>query len=96
MSTHDHEPNREGHRPQVPATVRTFIESHGHFLVVGHKEPDGDSVASQIVCGDLLSALGKVVSLCSVGPFGRPEIAAYAERFSSTVPDEVLRSPARV
>ena len=77
----------------MPATVRAFVESHHHFLVVGHMEPDGDSVASQIVCGDLLSALGKIVSLCSVGPFDRPEIAAYAERFSSTVPDEVLRSP---
>jgi bifunctional oligoribonuclease and PAP phosphatase NrnA len=68
------------------AAAARFIGDHLRFLVVGHKEPDGDCIASQIALGELLSALGKTATLCSAGPFDRPEIQPYANRFSPTVP----------
>jgi phosphoesterase RecJ-like protein len=36
-----------------------FIRSHSSFLVLGHKEPDGDCVASQLTFASLLRAMGK-------------------------------------
>jgi phosphoesterase RecJ-like protein len=65
-----------------------FIQSHSSFIVIGHKEPDGDCVASQITAATLLRALGKEATLHSVGPFDRPEIAAFAEAFASAITDE--------
>jgi phosphoesterase RecJ-like protein len=62
-----------------------FIRSHGRFLVLGHKEPDGDCVASQAAFAALLRSLGKEARLCSVGPFDRPEISPFAGDFQPTV-----------
>ena len=63
-----------------------FIKEHQSFLVLGHKEPDGDCVASQLGLAALLRALGKEVSLHSVGPFDRPEISQYEAQFSGDIP----------
>ena len=71
-----------------------FIGSHSSFLVLGHKEPDGDCVASQLAVLSLLETLGKKASLYSAGPFDRPEIQAYSGGFSSSIPDEKLRGSA--
>jgi phosphoesterase RecJ-like protein len=76
-----------------PAEIAQFISSHARFFVLGHREPDGDCVASQLACGGLLAALGKTVSLHSVGPFDRPEIEAFAGEFSPSIPDEALADP---
>ena len=67
------------------AAVR-FIRSHSSFIVLGHKEPDGDCVASQLGMAALLRALGKQAALYSVGPFDRPEITAWGPRFRPSVP----------
>lgn len=73
-----------------------FLRSHQRFLVLGHKEPDGDCVASQIAVASIISALGKKVSVHSVGPFDRPEIESFAGRFSPVIPEEALRGSAVV
>ncbi len=67
------------------AAVR-FIRTHSSFLVLGHKEPDGDCVASQLGMAALLRALGKEAALYSVGPFDRPEIEAWSAQFSASIP----------
>ncbi len=71
-----------------------FIGSHSSFLVLGHKEPDGDCVASQLAVSALLEALGKKAGLYSAGPFDRPEILAFDSRFSAKIPDERLTGSA--
>jgi phosphoesterase RecJ-like protein len=78
---------------RAPAEVAQFISSHTRFFVLGHKEPDGDCVASQLACGGLLGALGKTVSLHSVGPFDRPEIESFAGDFSPSISGEELAGP---
>lgn len=65
-----------------------FIREHTSFLVLGHKEPDGDCVASQAALASLLRALGKEAALYSAGPFDRPEIVEFAAEFASEVPRE--------
>ena len=76
-----------------PEEIAQFIASHSRFVVLGHREPDGDCIASQLTCAGLLTALGKTASLHSVGPFDRPEIESFAGEFSASIPDEVLREP---
>ncbi len=66
----------------VPPEVLDFIRSRRRFLILGHKEPDGDCIASQIAFCRLLESLGKECRLFSAGPFDRPEIAAFGGYFS--------------
>jgi len=73
-----------------------FLRAHESFLVLGHKEPDGDCVASQIALASIIAALGKKASLHSVGPFDRPEIETFADRFSSSIPEDRLSGSAIV
>jgi phosphoesterase RecJ-like protein len=73
-----------------------FIGAHSSFLVLGHKEPDGDCVASQLAISALLEALGKTVSLYSAGPFDRPEILSFNGLFSANIPDERLAGSALI
>ena len=68
-----------------PSDAVRFIAAHSLFLVLGHKEPDGDCIASQITFGSLLKALGKTVRLYSVGPFDRPEITPFQAEFADSI-----------
>jgi bifunctional oligoribonuclease and PAP phosphatase NrnA len=77
---------------KAPAAIRAFLEAHERFLVLGHREPDGDCIASQIVTAELIRALGKEATLHSVGPFDRPEIEEYAGQFSSSIPTQAARA----
>jgi phosphoesterase RecJ-like protein len=70
-------------REAPPAALLEFIRSGENFLVAGHKEPDGDCVGSQLALASLLGRLGKTALVCSAGPFKRPEVLAFADRFVS-------------
>ncbi|MDR2537429.1 MAG: bifunctional oligoribonuclease/PAP phosphatase NrnA, partial [Treponema sp.] len=69
----------------VPGELLDFIKSSDKFLVVGHKEPDGDCVGSQLALCSVLRRLGKQAIPCSAGPFKRSELKPYAECFTSVV-----------
>ena len=62
--------------------ILPFLERYATYAVVGHKEPDGDCIGSQLALASFLERRGKRVVLLSSGPFTRTEIAAYAPRFS--------------
>jgi bifunctional oligoribonuclease and PAP phosphatase NrnA len=72
----------------VPKDLLDFIERHDTFYVIGHKEPDGDCVGSQLALAAFLRRSGKGAVLCSAGPFTRTEILPYEHRFTAVVPDE--------
>ena len=76
------------------AAIR-FFRSYESFIILGHKEPDGDCVASQMACATLLRSLGKEATLHSAGPFDRPEISPFEKEFSSTISRD-RRAPAAV
>ncbi len=68
----------------VPRDVIRFIKTHKRFAILGHKEPDGDCIASQIVMHRILRSLGKSGALVSAGPFDRPEIEQFGRLFSGS------------
>lgn len=63
-----------------------FLDEYSSYLVLGHKEPDGDCVASQLVLASYLGKKGKRTALLSAGPFTRTEIAPFASRFEDKLP----------
>ncbi len=67
--------------------VLEFIEHFESFLLLGHKEPDGDCVGSQLALASFLRRRGKQAHVLSAGPFTRTEILPYAHFFSDSVPD---------
>ncbi len=69
----------------IEPEVLGFIDRYRRFLVLGHVEPDGDCVASQLVTARFLQRLGKAAVSFSQGPFDRPEIAPFAPRFRSII-----------
>ena len=62
---------------------KKFIERHDFFFIVGHKEPDGDCIASCLGIASILDVFNKKYQLLSAGPFKRNEVAAWEEKFSS-------------
>ncbi|MDR2519359.1 MAG: bifunctional oligoribonuclease/PAP phosphatase NrnA [Spirochaetaceae bacterium] len=69
------------HPVAVPRELLDFIRQGARFFVAGHKEPDGDCVGSQLALSSALRRLGKQAFPCSAGPFKRPEILRYKDRF---------------
>lgn len=73
-----------------PGEALSFLRRYDRFLLLGHREPDGDCVASQIALQRLLALLGRRAELYGVGPFDRAEIREYGPRFSAVIPGEAL------
>lgn len=74
---------------RVPSELLDFIDRYGTFYVIGHQEPDGDCVGSQLALASFLRRQGKDVTVCSAGPFTRTEILPFEHRFTSIVPAEL-------
>ena len=71
---------------EVPKDITKFIRAHRRFLVLGHREPDGDCIASQLVLKNILTSLGKESYALSPGPFVRPEITDLEGAFDDPAP----------
>lgn len=72
----------------VPEGLINFIEQHDCFYVLGHREPDGDCVGSQLALASFLKRLGKRVHVLSSGPFTRSEILQFEHKFKMEAPPE--------
>lgn len=72
----------------VPKKLLEFIEHHDCFYILGHREPDGDCIGSQLALASALQSQGKRVYALSSGPFNRIEILPFETRFKSEVPPE--------
>lgn len=68
------------------AAFRCFLNEHDTFVVAGHKEPDGDCVASCLGLSYILEGLGKPFVMVNAGPFKRSEIKHFAPLFTKTLP----------
>ncbi len=62
-----------------------FLRSYETFALVGHEDPDGDCLGSQLALASLLLRMGKRSCLVSPGPFARAEIVDLAHRFSTSI-----------
>ena len=63
--------------------VLEFLKRYDNFAIIGHEEPDGDSISSALVLARFLRRLGKTATCYSPGPFLRPEIQRYKDDFSN-------------
>lgn len=70
---------------EIPHELFTFFATYSTFFIIGHTEPDGDCIGSQISLARFLSRIGKTVHLCSPGPFRRPEIIEYMPLFTPRI-----------
>ncbi len=70
----------------VPREIIDFFSSRSRFYLIGHEEPDGDCITSQLALARFLRRRGKEVDLFSPGPFIRPEILPYKDSFSRKIP----------
>lgn len=66
-------------------TFVNFIQRHNFFFISGHKEPDGDCIASCLGIAAILEKCGRPYQLLSAGPFKRTEIIKYEDQFSSSM-----------
>jgi phosphoesterase RecJ-like protein len=73
---------------KVPQSIIEFIEHHDCFYVLGHREPDGDCIGSQLALASFLRSIGKRAHTLSSGPFTRSEIIVYENKFKSIAPAE--------
>ena len=64
---------------------KNFILQHNFFFVIGHKEPDGDCIASCLGIAAILDSFNKSYQLLSAGPFKRNEIKKFESKFSQTM-----------
>ena len=76
----------------TPRQVLDALCAAESLVVLGHEEPDGDCVASQLALAEFLSRCGKRVRVYSAGPFNRYEIRAYAPRFRPAIEADTLRA----
>ncbi|MBU3850077.1 MAG: bifunctional oligoribonuclease/PAP phosphatase NrnA [Candidatus Treponema excrementipullorum] len=61
---------------------KNFIDNHTSFIVVGHKEPDGDCIASSLGVAAILNKMNKPCQLVSAGPFKRTELKDFEKHFT--------------
>ena len=65
--------------------LKEFIETHKFFLIICHKEPDGDCIASCLGLAAIIKHFDKQYQLISAGPFKRNEILKYQSSFSDKI-----------
>lgn len=65
--------------------LKTFIENHNFFLIAGHKDPDGDCIASNMGIAAIVEHFGKEYQLLSAGPFKRNEIAKFQKKYTNKI-----------
>ena len=71
----------------VPSDIKKlkkFIASYEWFYIIGHDNPDGDCIGSQLACAGLLQKLNKKVFLLSSGPFSNSIAQLYKSMFYSS------------
>ena len=64
-------------------SFKKFINNHNFFIVIGHKEPDGDCISSCLGIAEILNHYNKQYQLLSAGPFKRTEIQKFEKQFTN-------------
>ncbi len=62
--------------------ILDFLKRFERYAIIGHEEPDGDCLASQLVLMSFLKRHGKEAVCYSAGPFLRPEVRDLEGKFS--------------
>jgi len=70
----------------VPHTVLEALHKWDEYILIGHREPDGDCISSQLALAWYLQRRGARTHLVSPGPFQRPELDKLKQHFSTHLP----------
>ena len=70
----------------IPQQLLDSFEQGDSYIILGHREPDGDCIGSQLGLGRFLTRRGKQVHLVSPGPFQRVELEAWKDQFDAHIP----------
>jgi phosphoesterase RecJ-like protein len=81
---------------EIPQELITFFKTFDTFYVIGHKEPDGDCLGSQLALASFLRRQGKKALLFSPGPFTRKEIRHHEKSFAERLTPEQKAASAGV
>lgn len=73
--------------PCVSQQVLDFLSHYDSYMIIGHREPDGDCVCSCLALSSFLKRHGKKVFLLSAGPFAKTEVVPYQSLFTDELPD---------
>ncbi len=65
---------------------KDFTSKYQKFIIAGHKEPDGDCMASCLGVSYILNFLQKPFILINAGPFKRSEIKDFKDKFTDQIP----------
>ena len=77
-------------RHKLKKTILQALDKYDNFIIVGHQEPDGDCLCSQLALSSFLKRKGKKTRLLSAGPFNRPEIKDWEGFFTGSLSREDL------
>lgn len=62
---------------------KNFITNHKAFVICGHKEPDGDCIASSLGVSKILEFYKKPYQILNAGPFKRTETKNFEKYFKN-------------
>ncbi|RKX93220.1 MAG: bifunctional oligoribonuclease/PAP phosphatase NrnA [Spirochaetes bacterium] len=82
---------KETMKTQIPAELLESIREYDSFIIIGHKEPDGDTLSSQLALTSFLNRKGKHAVPVSPGPFDRKEIAEKEKLFLRHIPETTVK-----
>ena len=76
--------------PQADSRLLSAIRDCSSALVIAHRNPDGDAVASCLAMRSVLAAMGKEAVLLNEGTFARTDIKKYEKEFLKEAPKKAL------
>ena len=71
---------------------KKFLDSHESFIIAGHKEPDGDCIASTLAVADLVKKIRKKAITVNAGPFKRTELKKYERKFVQKIKNSLFKN----
>lgn len=80
----------------VPPRLIGFLDKYPRYFVIGHLEPDGDCLGSQLAMASFLRRRGRDAFLFSAGPFDRKEIRHHEKLFAKRIPADLQTAAAGV
>ena len=73
----------------VPQTILDALHKWDNYILIGHREPDGDCISSQLALAWYLERNGAHSHVVTPGPFQRPELEKLKQHFSTHVPRSI-------
>lgn len=76
--------------PPCDERLLDAIRNASGAIIIAHKNPDGDAIASSLAAKAILSRLGKKTLLLNDGPFLRSDIKRYENLFMKEADDDFI------